>query len=330
MRSPAVMFVGRGQVVVQELGVPEPAPGELLIRTEYSLVSTGTERWILRADFHSPGKPPMPFPLVPGYQRVGIVERCGPDVEGFAPGDRVTATVSRLEGDGRAFAGSHAAWGVTPAGECLHVPDGLDPVAASGLVLTQVGYNGGTRPRIEGGETAVVIGDGLVGQWAAQTLRQRGAHVALCGRHPERLRIAAAVSADKVLDESETDVRAHFAARCPGGVDIVDEAVGLIDNVRLAVDLLRHDGQLVFNGYHPEGQDQMSIQWLHDKEITGYGMAGWTRPRMEATLEWLAAGKLNVTDLITHRFPWPRAADAYMLAWNRSEEFLGMVLDWTA
>ena len=57
------------------------------------------------------------------------------------------------------------------------LPGGLDPLAFSGLVLTQVGYNVGTRPRIEIGDGAIVIGDGLVGQWSAQTLAWRGARV---------------------------------------------------------------------------------------------------------------------------------------------------------
>ena len=67
------------------------------------------------------------------------------------------------------------------------LPAGLDPVAYAGLVLTQVGFNCGSRSPVTPGSTAVVIGDGLVGQWAGQTLVQRGARVVMVGRHPDRL-----------------------------------------------------------------------------------------------------------------------------------------------
>jgi 3-hydroxyethyl bacteriochlorophyllide a dehydrogenase len=326
---PAVVFTGPGEVEVREAQLPELRPQDVLVRTEASIISNGTETWVWSGRFHSPGKAPaMSFPWIPGYQRVGIIEEVGAEVQGLEPGMRVTCTISRWEGEmGRSW-GSHAAWGVTAADQCLRVPEGLAPQDVAGLVLTQVGFNGGTRPPVEPGWGAVVIGDGLVGQWAAQTFRARGAHVVLCGRHPLRLEIAARVSADEVVNDREQDIQAFVKERWPNGVDIADEAVGRIANVELAFSLLRRDGHLVFNGYHPEGEHLMNIQWMHDKEITCHGMAGWTRPRLEGTLQWLAEGKLNVRDLITHRFKGADAAQAYRMLWDRSEEFLGLLLEW--
>lgn len=324
------MFSAPGEVEVREIPIPEPGQGEVLVRTRASLVSNGTERWIWSGRFHSPGRPaPYTFPVVPGYQRVGVVERVGVGVEGPAEGQRVFATISRLDGSPCAFAGSHAEYGVTAATECLAVPDSLDDADLAGLVLTQVGYNGGTRPPVTEGSTAVVLGDGLVGQWAAQALRARGAHVVLCGRRPRRLQIAAAHSADEVLDARTTDVAAAVLDRWPGGVDIVDEAVGMIANVELGFRLLRHNGHLVFNGYHPEGEHLMNIQWMHDREVTCWGMAGWTRPRLEGTLQWLSEGKLRARELITHEFPGERAHEAYGMLWNKTDDFLGILLRWS-
>jgi len=191
-----------------------------------------------------------------------------------------------------------------------------------------VGYNGGTRPPVESGWTAVVIGDGLVGQWAAQTFRARGAYVILCGRRDRRMQIAAEVSADEVIDARDTSIEQIINQRYPDGVDVVDEAVGLIDNVELAFRLLRHDGHLVLNGYHPEGEHLMNIQWMHDKEITCHGMAGWTRPRLEGTLKWIEEGKLKVSELITHEFAGAQADKAYRMIWDKSEDFLGVLLRW--
>ncbi len=326
----AAVFTDPGEVTVAEITIPDPGPGEVLIRTECSLISNGTEGWIWSGRFHSPGKePPFFFPVVPGYQRVGIVETLGPGVEGPSPGQRVFASVSRLEGKHSAFAGSHAEYGVTPAGECLPLPDCMDPIEASGLVLTQVGYNGAFRPPVGPGSRVVVIGDGLVGQWAAQGFRARGAEVLVLGRHPGRLELARLHSADAVLNDREVVAAHAILDRWPEGVDVVDEAVGRIANVELAFQLLKHDGHLVFNGYHPEGEHLMNIQWMHDKEITCWGMAGWTRPRMEATLDLLNRGAFKVKELVTHTFPGAEADAAYRMIRNRSEPFLGVVLQWS-
>ena len=82
LKSPAVIFTAPGEVEIGRAEVPFPEAGEVLIRTEYSMISTGTERWIWRGEFHKPGEPPPPYPIVPGYQRVGVIE------VGDAPLDR--------------------------------------------------------------------------------------------------------------------------------------------------------------------------------------------------------------------------------------------------
>lgn len=325
----AAVFTAPWEIEVREIEFPDPGPGEVLIRTRASIISNGTESWIWSGRFHSPGRDtPYRYPVVPGYQRVGEVVALGEGATGLAVGQRVFATVSRLEGGYSSFAGSHAEWGSTVVGECIPLPDDVSVGDAAGLVLTQVGYNGGTRPPVRPGWNVVVIGDGLVGQWAAQTFRARGAHVILCGRRPRRLEIAALHSADEVIDARSVDPCEEILRRFPGGVDVVDEAVGLIANVEAGFRMLRHDGHLVFNGYHPEGEHLMNIQWMHDKEITCWGMAGWTRPRLDATLEWIREGSLKVRDVLTHEFAGAEADKAYRMIRDRSDEFLGILLRW--
>ncbi|MBD3176997.1 MAG: zinc-binding dehydrogenase [Armatimonadia bacterium] len=329
IQAKAVVFPNPEEVIIGTVTVPDPGPGEVLVRTTHSLISNGTEGWIWSGRFHSPGGDrPYEYPVVPGYQRVGVIESLGEQVSGLSPGQRVFATVGRLDPPHTAFSGSHAEWGITPADQCLPLPDGLDPIKASGLVLTQVGYNGAFRPPVEKGSKVLVIGDGLVGQWAAQGFRARGAEVVLLGRHHRRMELARAHSADVVLDDGEIVAAHAILDRWPDGADIVDEAVGRIANVEMAFQVLRHDGHLVFNGYHPEGEHLMSIQWMHDKEITCWGMAGWTRQRLEATLRLIQEGAFKVTELVTHAFPGVEADRAYRMIRDRSEPFLGVVLEW--
>ncbi len=326
----AAVFTAPGQCEVRRVPVPAPGPTEVVVRTEASIISNGTERWVWSGRFHSPGQPSRAgFPWVPGYQRVGIIEELGAEVTGLEVGQRVAATISRFEGEYAGSWGSHAALGVTEASQCFPVPEGVAVEDVAGLVLTQVGYNGGTRPPVAEGDVAIVIGDGLVGQWAAQTFRSRGAYVVICGRRPRRVQIAAEVSADEVVDTRSRDICQIVAERWPGGVKIVDEAVGLLGNVELAISLLAHDGHLVLNGYHPEGEHLMNIQWLHDKEITCHGMSGWTTPRMEKTLAAVAEGKLKVRELVTHEFAGAEANRAYKMVWEKEQEMLGVLLRWS-
>lgn len=330
MQAPAVVFSQAGQVEIAEVDIPQPGEGEVLVRTEFSMISTGTERWIWQGEFHKPGEAAPPFPLVPGYQRVGIVEEVGAGVADLQPGMRVAATVSRLERI-TAFSGSHCQYGVTAAAQCLVVSADVRPVAVSGLVLTQVGYNGGSRPRVREGDVCVVLGDGLVGQWIAQRLAQRGARVVVAGKHELRLDRAEAHAGAQGVNVLEEDLDAVVAELAPDGADVVVDTVSVPESVDLAIRLVRHDGQLVLNGYYREGKHLLSIQDLHEKEITVHNPAGWTRERLEATLELIQSGEFEVEQLVTHLVRWDRAPEAYRrLVWDKAEEFLGIVIDWTA
>src|SRR5436853_88935 len=73
--------------------------------------------------------------------------------------------------------GGHVSPAVAHRSQVWKLPGSVEPLAAAGLVLTQVGYNCGMRPALQPGDAVVVLGDGLVGHWSAQTLQHRGARV---------------------------------------------------------------------------------------------------------------------------------------------------------
>jgi len=191
IRSSAVVFEAPGKVGFRTVECPDPGPQDVVVRTEYSWISIGTEGSFLRGERSGDetarlATDPWPFPLVPGYQKVGTLEWLGGAVAGFALGDRVFASWSRVSGMYVQW-GGHLSRAVTPADSIEHIPDRPHAEAFSGAVLAQVGYNCGHRPTLAEGDPVVVIGDGLVGQWAAQTLWSRGADVLLLGHHIERL-----------------------------------------------------------------------------------------------------------------------------------------------
>jgi 2-desacetyl-2-hydroxyethyl bacteriochlorophyllide A dehydrogenase len=219
---------------------------------------------------------------------------------------------------------------VTHNTQVWKLPPGLAPEAFSGLVLTQVGYNAGMRPALQPGQAAVVIGDGLVGHWAAQTLQRRGARVLMVGRHDERLARFTATAADAVVNVSgaQEDLVAVVRDWAAGdGVQVVADTVGSIPAVESLLPVLRRDGHIASAGFYGRN-GRIDIQKLRDREITLHAPAGWTKERMDATLDWVARGALRTLPLVTHRFPAPQASAAYDLILARREPALGVLLDW--
>src|SRR6185312_13064967 len=98
--------------------------------------------------------------------KVGTAEWVGSAAGDFKVGETVFATVSRVSGM-FSSTGGHISPAVTHHSQVWRLPPEVDPIAVSGLVLTQVGYNAGMRPTGSPGDAAVVLGDGMVGHWAA-------------------------------------------------------------------------------------------------------------------------------------------------------------------
>lgn len=331
MQAQAAVATEVGHVAFQTVTVPDPGPEDVVVRLTYSWISNGTEGSFVRGERIAGDTPrkatdPMPFPHVPGYQKVGVVEWVGSAAGDFRVGEVVFATVSRIEGMFYSFAG-HVSPAVTHRSQVWRLPEGLDPVAVSGLVLTQVGYNVGIRPSLQPGDAAVVIGDGMVGHWSAQTLQHRGAKVLLLGRHDDRLSRFLPGDQDRVVNSTREDPVAAVRAWAPEGVQVLADTVGSVPTIEALIPTMRRFSHLSSAGFYgPNGL--IDIQKLRDREMTLHAPAGWTKERMDATLTLLAQGVLKTLPLITHRFPAAQAGEAFDLILSRREPVLGVVLDW--
>lgn len=325
MKARAVVFPDKLKVDFREVDVPEPGPDDVVVETRCSWISNGTEGSFLRCERVNGETPyregdPWPFPIAPGYQSSGVVVSAGANVPHFRPGQWVFCTLGQIEGMYEPW-GGHISPKVCHYSQVWPIPEGVSPEAVSGLVLTQVGYNCGTRPPVTPGATALVIGDGMVGQWAAQTLHWRGAHVILAGKHDDRLRL---------FDRRERCVRVNINREeipAPGGLDIVIDTVGSVASLVSCMPSMRPNGHLVSAGFN--GTDSLlDIQKLRFGEITLHSPSGWEQRRMDETLDLIARGCLDTTSLITHRFPVEKAPEAWALILERAEPVLGVILEW--
>ena len=184
------------------------------------------------------------------------------------------------------------------------------------------------RPSMSPGDRAVVIGDGMVGHWAAQTLQHRGARVLMLGRHDERLAVWRPEVGDDALNVATLgEWLERVRSWADGGLQVIADTVGSVATIEALFPLLRHDGHISSAGFYgPNGR--LDIQMLRNREATLHAPAGWSKERMDATLDLVAAGALTTSHLITHRMPAARAADAFDLILRRTEPVLGVVLDW--
>ncbi len=267
-----------------------------------------------------------PMPL--GYSAAGTVIAVSPGVEEFCVGDRVACG-----GEGAA----HAEVLAVPVNLCARVPDGVSLEHAAFTTIGAIALQGLRQASVTLGECVVVVGLGLLGQLAVQLLKANGCRVLGVDLDPAKAAMAEKLGADKALARRDPNLEAAVSAFSHGyGVDavLIAAAGSSNDPVELAVDMCRDRGRIVVVGgirmdmprdecYKKELEIRLSRSYgpgrydpLYEEKGVDYpiGYVRWTEQRnMQAFLDLLAAGKLNLADLITHRFPFAQAEQAYAL-----------------
>jgi 2-desacetyl-2-hydroxyethyl bacteriochlorophyllide A dehydrogenase len=332
LKAEAVVFTAPNQVEFKDVECPDPTDDDIVVRVEQSWISNGTEGSYLRGERSDGDRPfvegdPPPFPVVAGYQKTGQIEWIGKNITEFEVGERVFATIGRVSGMHHWYAGQVSP-SVCPRDHVWKIPPTVAPLEICPLVLMQVGFNAGTRPDIRPGETAVVVGDGLVGHWTAQTLASRGAKVVMVGRHDERLAALEEFPGGVTINSRNVDWIEALQEIGIDGIKVAVDTVGSIEVLEEMASLMPRFGHLVSAGFYGR-DDRLALQPPRYGEHTIHLVSGWTRPRMDATIESLKSGVLRASHLLTHQFPVHEADKAWELIESKKEHVLGVVLDWT-
>ncbi|TQP98074.1 zinc-binding dehydrogenase [Vibrio cholerae] len=277
----------------------------------------------------------QPLPL--GYCNVGVVSQVGRGAEQFKPGDRVLSN------------GAHADVVRVPKNLCAKIPDNVSDEAAAFTVVASIGLQGIRLVAPTLGESVVVTGVGLIGLLTVQLLRAQGCRVLAIDFDQRKLELAKQFGAEICNPGTGEDpVAAGMAFSRGNGVDavIITASTKSNDPVTQAARMSRKRGRIVLVGvtglelnradfYEKELSFQVSCSYGPGRYEPDYEQKGmdyplpfvrWTEQRnFEAVLDMLAAGALNVEALITHRFIFENAADAYaMLTDDKSA--LGILL----
>ena len=344
-----------GEVSTYDIPAPELRPGGLLVRTEYSAISAGTERSTLALSSKSllakaKARPDLVKQVLEyarqnglkaaydkvhakldtlttlGYSCAGEVISVGDGVHEFCPGDRVAC-------GGGSYA-NHAEINFVPRNLAVHIPLQVSTLAASVTTIGAIALQGFRQANLHIGETVAVIGAGLVGVLTIQIARAAGCRVVAIDLSPRRVECAAEFGAHVAIVANDPALVSNIKEFSRYGVDaaILTAATPSSEPAEMAARILRDRGRIIVVGdvgmgvsrsnmyakelslalsrsYGPGRYDPQYEEGGIDYPI---GYIRWTERRnMEAFLDLLATGQIDVTPLLKHRYAIDQGARAY-------------------
>jgi L-iditol 2-dehydrogenase len=195
--------------------------------------------------------------------------------------------------------GAFAEYVAVPQHIVYRLPESLPFEHAALVEAVSVAFHAATRPPIRIGDTAVVIGTGMIGLLVVQTLRLAGAgRVIAVDLDQKKLELARTLGADVILDAGHSDVPKEVAALTGGrGADLAMEVVGATAPVQTAVACLRKGGSLVLVG-NLSPKVELPLQAVVTRELSLLGTCG-SAGEYPACIDMMASGRIQVAPLIS-------------------------------
>lgn len=279
----------------------------------------------------------QPIPL--GYSNAGFVIAVGKDVKTFKVGDRVISN------------GPHAEVVSVPENLCVEIPDNVDFDEAAFTVLSSIGLQGIRLVQPTLGETVVVTGLGLIGLLTVQLLQAHGCKVIASDFDQQKVELAKSFGVDAVNVGSGLDIVDYVMMKTKGrGADavLITASTKSSDPVSQAARMSRQRGRIILVGvtglelnrsefYEKELSFQVSCSYGPGRYDSNYeekgqdypiGFVRWTEQRnFEAILDMMSDKKIDVAPLITHRYKFVDAVDAYT-SLSKDKNAIGILLEY--
>jgi len=279
-----------------------------------------------------------------GYSSAGDVVGLGDDVQGLKVGDRVACA-----GGGYAV---HAEYAIVPRNLVVPLPDDVTYDSAAFATLGAIAMHGFRLAEPQLGERVAIIGLGLLGLLAQGIAQAAGCQVFGIDVDPERVELARALGAQASMRSGAEDAALSFSDGMGNDIVLICADTDANDPVELAGAIARDRGRVVSIGavgmqiprplyfgkelafivsrsYGPGRYDPSYEEGGQDYPP---GYVRWTEGRnLQAIVDLMANGQLDVDPLISHRFPLADAKDAYaLITGERDESFLAVLLTYTA
>jgi L-iditol 2-dehydrogenase len=289
-------------------------------------------------------------PLVMGHEAAGVIAEVGEDVSRFAVGDRVTFDSTVYCGacdyclagqinlcDNRQVvgvstpdfrrAGAFAEFVTVPERIVYRLPDELSFAEAAMLEAVAVAIHAVVVSDLKGGETALVIGAGMIGLLILQAARAAGcSRILVADVDASRLKLAEEAGADATILASGAEMAGHVLRLTDGrGVDLVLEAVGRDETVSAAVDAVRKGGTVTLVG-NITPQVTLPLQKVVSRQIRLQGSCASAGEYPQA-MDLISSGKIRVTPLITAIAPLSDGALWFERLHSREPNLMKIVID---
>ena len=317
----AAIFYAPGDVRLEETQKPEAKPGEALLRVKKIGICGGD------VHFYTGMHPYSNYPQIYGHEIVGEIEELNGASE-LRAGDIVVAEI--LIACGRCYPcrhgkpnccvdlkvigahtqGGFAEYAVFPIANLHKVPDGLSLDDAVLVEPYGIGYRCVERSEIAEGETALVIGVGAIGLTVVDILKTKGARVIAADISEFRRKKALAMGADDTIDPGREDMLRRVMKLTEGeGAGVVFEATGNSRVMASTEDFVAAGGTIVIVGLT---NDKVPFTGLNftKREMTLKGSRNSVNA-FEPIMRLMAEGKLHQKELLTKRFPFDQALEAF-------------------
>ncbi|MBQ8357669.1 MAG: zinc-binding alcohol dehydrogenase [Clostridia bacterium] len=330
MKNKQIFFTDIHKAELLEVDVRDIKENEVLAETEYTVVSGGTERANLLATKNTGQR----FPKSLGYCGVGRVLAVGSAVTGIAVGDRVLI-----------YHGKHAKYNIRPEADVTKVKDDTVPsLDAAFVIIASMGLGGVRKLEIELGESAMVMGQGLLGIFATQFCRLNGANpVIAADLNPARRALALQLGADYAFDPSAPNFVEQVKEATGGrGVCATVEVTGVSAAMKQALKCAAPMGRISLLGCTRVSDCAVDYYTqVHRPGVKLIGAHNFVRPKFEsyphhwthqddckAILDMISAGRLQVAPIVSRVVSPVDAPEIYNQLCDDPAFPIGTVFDW--
>ena len=331
MSKKQIIFTAVHTAELLEVENPSIKDDEVLTKMEYTVVSGGTERACIMGMENAGG---MVFPKYLGYCGVGRVVEVGAAVTSVAVGDRVLV-----------YHGDHSNYNIRKVQDITKVEnDDISSLDAAFVIIASMGLGGVRKLEIELGESAMVMGLGLLGMFSVQFCRLSGAYpVIAADLNPARRELALKLGADYAFDPSAPDFVEQVKAVTGGkGVRATVEVTGVSAAMKQALECASWLGRISLLGCTRVSDCAVDYyQQVHRPGVKLIGAHNFVRPKVEsyphhwthqddckAILDLLGAGRIQVAPIVSRVVSPTDAPEIYNQLCDDPKFPMGTVFDW--
>ena len=333
MTGQYVVFESVGKAVLKDFEIPDLNADEVLLESDYSVISAGTELANLM-NLPNTVVAENGFPFSPGYSAAGRVVAKGNDVSNLSVGDRVVIPW-----------GGHRSHVIKHMNSVVKIEDdSIDLLDASFAHIASFPMLGVRKLHVELGEAVMIAGMGILGAFAVQIASLSGAvPVIVADLNPERRKLALELGADYAFSPEDKDFINQIKEVTGGkGPEAVVEVSGSAKALQQALEYIAWEGRISLLGCTRVSDVPIDFyKYVHRRGISLIGAHTFTRAKLESApgrwteqddyktfLKLLSVGKIQTRPIVSEIVSPEKAGDVFEQLTQKQDSPLGIVFDW--